>query len=127
MRTSKYSVEQIIGFLREAQGSHVAEVSRRHNVSATSFYKWRQQYGGMEVDEARRLKALEAENGRLKRLVADQAVKIQILEEVNSKKWQARRPSDGRCNMRASRTWGARCRRVRRCGWRARRSTGPAR
>lgn len=87
MRTSKHTVEQIIGFLREAQCSSVAEVSRRHNVSTTSFYKWRQKYGGMEVDEARRLKALEAENARLKRLVADQAVKIQILEEVSSKKW----------------------------------------
>ena len=88
MRTSKYTVEQIIGFLREAHGEvSVQEVCRRHNLSTTSFYKWRRQYGGLELSEARRLKALAEENTRLKRLVADQAVKIQILEEVNSKKW----------------------------------------
>ncbi|MGH6628304.1 MAG: transposase [Burkholderiales bacterium] len=88
MRTSKYTVEQIIGFLREAQGDvSVQEVCRRHNLSTTSFYKWRRQYGGLELSEARRLKALAEENTRLKRLVADQAVKIQILEEVSSKKW----------------------------------------
>jgi len=57
------------------------------NISEATFYTWRKKYGGMNVDEARRLRALEEENGRLKRLVADQAVQIQILKEVNSKKW----------------------------------------
>jgi putative transposase len=59
----------------------------RHNISEPAFYKWRRKYGGMDVAEARRLRALEEENSRLKRLIADYAVQIQILKEVNSKKW----------------------------------------
>jgi putative transposase len=62
-------------------------VCARHNLSTATFYSWRKKYGGMDVNEARRLRALEEENNRLKRLVADQAVQIQILKEVNSKKW----------------------------------------
>jgi putative transposase len=74
--------------LREAQGdTSVGAVCAKHNISESAFYRWRAKYGGMEVSEARRLRALEEENGRLKRLVADQAVQIQILKEVNSKKW----------------------------------------
>jgi putative transposase len=87
MKRSKYSIEQMVGVLREAKGASVQEVCRRHNLSSATFYKWRQKYGGMEISEARRLKGLEEENVRLKRVVADQAVKIQILEEVSSKKW----------------------------------------
>jgi putative transposase len=88
MRKSKYSEEQIIGILREAEGeTPVKAVCARHNLSEPTFYKWRAKYGGMEVSEARRLRSLEDENSRLKRLVADQAVQIQILQEVNSKKW----------------------------------------
>lgn len=88
MRKSKFSEEQIIGIIREAAGdTPVKAVCARHNVSEATFYKWRNKYGGMAVNEARRLRSLEDENGRLKRLVADQAVQIQILKEVNSKKW----------------------------------------
>jgi len=89
MRKSKFSEEQIIGILREAGGGGmtVKAVCAKHNLSDAAFYKWRRKYGGMEVNEARRLRSLEEENGRLKRLVADQAVQIQILKEVNSKKW----------------------------------------
>ena len=88
MRKSKFNEEQIIGILREAQGdTPVSAVCAKQNVSEAAFYRWRAKYGGMEVSEARRLRALEGENGRLKRLVADQAVQIQILKEVNSKKW----------------------------------------
>lgn len=88
MKKSKFSEEQIIGILREAEGdTPVKSVCARHNVSDATFYKWRAKYGGMEVNEARRMRVLEEENGRLKRLVADQAVQIQILKEVNSKKW----------------------------------------
>ena len=88
MKRSRFSEEQIIGVLREGAGeSPVKVVCARHNISEPTYYAWKKKYGGMDVDEARRLRALEEENGRLKRLVADQAVQIQILKEVNSKKW----------------------------------------
>jgi len=88
MRKSQYSEEQIIGILREAEGeTPVKAVCAKHNVSEATFYKWRAKYGGMDVNEARRLRALEDENGRLKRAVADLTVQVQILKEVNSKKW----------------------------------------
>jgi putative transposase len=88
MKKSKFSEEQIIGILREAEGdTPVKAVCARHNISEATFYKWRSKFGGMDVSEARRLRSLEEENNRLKRVVADQAVTIQILKEVNSKKW----------------------------------------
>jgi len=88
MKKSKFSEEQIIGMLREAEGeTPVKAVCARHNLSEATFYKWRSKYGGMDVSEARRLRSLEEENNRLKRAVADLTVQVQILKEVNSKKW----------------------------------------
>ena len=82
----RYSEEQIIGILREAGGdTPVKAVCAKPNLSEATFYKWRSKYGGMEVTEARRLRALEEENRRLKRAVADLTVQVQILKEVNSK------------------------------------------
>ena len=77
----------MIGILREGETSSVKSVCAKHNISEPTYYVWKRKYGGMEVSEARRLRALEEECGRLKRVVADQAVQIQILQEVNSKKW----------------------------------------
>ena len=88
MKRSRFSEEQILGILKEAQGdTPIKTVCARHNVSEATFYKWRAKFGGMDINEARRLRSLEEENSRLKRLVADQAVQIHILKEVNSKKW----------------------------------------
>ena len=80
--------EQIIGILKEADaGMAVTELCRKHGMSNPTFYKWRAKYGGMDVPDARRLKQLEDENRRLKGLVADQALDIQMLKAVNAKKW----------------------------------------
>lgn len=88
MKRSRFSEEQIIGILREAEGeSTVKAVAAKYNVSEATLYSWKRKYGGMDVEEARRLRSLEEENGRLKRLVADLSVQNQILKEVNAKKW----------------------------------------
>ena len=88
MKRKRYSEEQIIGALKEVeQGAQVREVSRRLGVTEQTFYRWRSKFGGMEVSDAKRLRELEEENRRLKRLVADLSLDNQILRDVNSKKW----------------------------------------
>jgi len=88
MKRSRFSEEQIIGILREAQaGSPVKAVCAAHNISAATYHAWKRKYGGMEVNEARRLRSLEEENGRLKRIIADLSVQNHVLKEVNAKKW----------------------------------------
>ena len=87
MTKKGYSAEQIIGKLREAevllsQGSTVGEVSRKLGITEQTYYRWRREYGGMRLDQARRLKDLEKENGRLKRLVADLTLDNAILKEA---------------------------------------------
>ena len=83
---NRHSAEQIIRILKEIEGSgiKVSDACRPHQISEQTYYRWKQKYGGLEVSEARRLKELEEENQRLKRLVADQALDIQILKEVNA-------------------------------------------
>jgi len=88
MSRKRFTSEQIITVLREAevllnQGSIVGEVSRKMEISEQTFYRWRKEYGGMRVDQARRLKDLEKENTRLKRLVADLSLDNAILKEAN--------------------------------------------
>ena len=88
MSRKRFSAEQIIMHLREAevllsQGREVGEVCRQLNVSENTYYRWRRQYGGMGVDQAKRFKEIEKENQRLKRLVAEQALDIAILKEVS--------------------------------------------
>jgi len=88
MKQKRFTEEQIIKALKEADGgAEVRDVCRRLGVSEQSFYRWRRRYGGLEVSEAKRLRELETENGRLKRMVADLMLDNQILRDVNSKKW----------------------------------------
>lgn len=88
MKRKQFTPEQIIRILQEVEaGAAVAEVSRRHEVAEQTIYRWRAKYGGLEVSEARRLKALEEENSRLKRIVAQQALDVDTLKELLAKKW----------------------------------------
>lgn len=89
MKRSRFSEEKIVSILREAQGVgvKVKDVCARHNISDQTYYGWKRKYGGMQVDELRAARALAEENARLKRIVADQAVQIDILKAVNAKKW----------------------------------------
>ena len=88
MKKSRFNEEQIIGILREGQsGTTVKAVCARANISEQTYYGWKRKYGGMEVSEMRKARALEEECSRLRRVVADLSVQIQILKEVNAKKW----------------------------------------
>lgn len=84
----RFSEEQIIGFLKEAdRGVAVKELCRRHGFSEASYYLWRSKFGGMEVSDAKRLKALESENARLKKLLAESMLENEISREALRKKW----------------------------------------
>jgi putative transposase len=88
MKRKRHSEEQIIAVLKEAQaGGAVDEVCRRHGISQATYYKWKRQFGGMEVSDAKRLRLLEDENRKLKKLVADQALDAMVLRELLSKKY----------------------------------------
>ena len=84
----RYTEEQIVRILQEAEAGMAArDVCRKHNISEQTFYRWKSKYGGMEVSEVKRLKDLERENEELKKIVAEQALDIRMLKDVNSKKW----------------------------------------
>jgi putative transposase len=84
----RFSEEQIIGFLREADaGLPIKELCRKHGFSEGSYYGWKVKFGGMTVSEAQKLKALEAENAKLKRLLANSMLEIDAMKEVLSRKW----------------------------------------
>ena len=88
MKPSRFTEEQIIGILREQEaGAKTAEVCRKHGISTATFYKWKARFGGMEVSDARRLKALEDENAKLKKLLAEAMLDNAMLKDIASKKW----------------------------------------
>ena len=89
MKKKRFSEEQIVGILRDAEqnGKTIGEVCRAHGISEASFYRWRRKYGGMEIADVRHLQALERENARLKRMVAERDLEIDAMKELISKKW----------------------------------------
>ena len=88
MKRSRFTEDQIIGILKEHEaGVSVADLCRKHGVSTASLYKWKARYGGMDVSEARKLRALEDENGKLKRLLADAMLDNSALKDLLGKKW----------------------------------------
>ena len=88
MKRSRFTEEQIIGILHEQEaGVPVADLCRKHGLSSPTFYKWKAKYGGMDVSEARRLKALEDENAKLKRMLADSMLDNVALKDLLGKKW----------------------------------------
>ena len=88
MKRKRFSEEQIIMILKQAEGGlPIPELTRQHGISDGTYYRWKSKYGGMELSDAKRLKQLEDENRRLKRLVADQALDNQILKEVAAGKY----------------------------------------
>ena len=94
MKRKRFSEEQIIGILREHEaGAKVGELSRKHGVAEATIYNWKAKYAGMDVSDARRLKELEAENARLKKLLAEQMLDAAAMKELLSKKWSGPLPN----------------------------------
>jgi putative transposase len=88
MKRSRFSEEQIIAILREQEvGAKTADVCRKHGISDATFYKWKAKFGGMDVSDARRLKTLEDENGKLKKLLAEAMLDNAMLKDIAAKKW----------------------------------------
>ncbi len=88
MKRSRFSEEQIIAILKEHEaGMPTADVCRRHGISSATFYKWKSKFGGLDVSEARRLRALEDENAKLKKLLAEAMLDNAVLKDLTSKKW----------------------------------------
>ena len=97
MKRSRFTEEQIIGILREGDaGAKTADLCRKHGISAATFYNWKAKFGGMDVSEAKRLRALEEEDGKLKKLLAEAMLDVEsktrlrhdaVLKDLNSKKW----------------------------------------
>jgi putative transposase len=88
MKPGRFTEEQIIGILREHEaGAKTADVCRKHGISSATFYKWKAKYGGLDVSDAKRLKSLEDENAKLKRLLAEAMLDNAMLKDIATKKW----------------------------------------
>ena len=123
-KRKRYGAEEIIGKLREAevglaQGQSVGQVARKLGVSEQTYYRWRREYGGMKVDQAKRLKELERENAQLKKIVADQALDNSMLRELSRGNFLARRSAAGRSHRYRTSSWSRNDERVSSSGRRA--------
>jgi putative transposase len=88
MKSSRFSEEQIIGILREQEaGIPTSDICRKYGISSATFYKWKAKYGGLGISDAKRLKALEDENAKLKKLLAETMLDNAILKDINNRKW----------------------------------------
>jgi len=87
MKKSRYNEEQIVRILRETDRDSVAEVAKRHGVSVPSIYAWQKRYGDLDCNDVRRMKTLESENSRLKKILAERDLEIEVMKEIAAKKW----------------------------------------
>ena len=87
MRKGRFSEEQMVAIIREADRDPVATVAKRHGISEQTIYTWRKRFGGLQASDVKRLRQLEMENGRLKKLVVERDLEIEVMKEVAAKKW----------------------------------------